>query len=220
MDIMKIMEERHSVRQYADRRIEEEKREILDALCEKINAESGLHAVIFYDEEKGFDSAMAHYGNFTGVKNYIALFGDKGEDEKVGYYGEELVLKAQETGLNTCWVALTFNKKFVVKNAPKGKKLYLVISLGYGKTQGVPHRGKSAKDVTEITDDPPQAFFDGVKGALLAPTAVNQQKFRIIYKDGKTEIVKRGLGFYAEVDLGIVKYHFEKASGIKVFSKI
>lgn len=59
---------------------------------------------------------MAHYGKFSGVTNYIAMIGRKSSElgEKCGYYGERLVLKAQELGLNTCWVAMTYSK---IKNA-------------------------------------------------------------------------------------------------------
>ncbi|MBQ9486000.1 MAG: nitroreductase, partial [Clostridia bacterium] len=147
----------------------------------------------------------------------IALFGKKGLCETVGYYGEELVLKAQEIGLNTCWVALTFNKKMVKKLKGAGEKLYCVIALGYGETQGVPHKSKSESVLTKVVGDAPEGFYDGVKAALLAPTAINQQKFLINCENGKVSVVKKGAGFYAALDLGIVKYHFEKASGIKVF---
>ena len=104
MEMMKLMEERHSVRQYEDKRIEDEKRKVLVDEIEKINRETGLHVQIFFDEPKCFDSLMAHYGKFTGVQNYIALVGKKGSnlDEKCGYYGEQLVLLAQSLGLNTC----------------------------------------------------------------------------------------------------------------------
>lgn len=46
--------------------------------------------------------------------------------------------------------------------------------------------------------------FDG----LMAPTAMNQQKFTFTLKGDKVR-ADAGLGFYAKVDLGIVKYHFE-----------
>ena len=46
---------------------------------------------------------MAHYGKFENVKNYIAIVGNKNDQEKAGYYGEKIVLKCPELGLNTCW---------------------------------------------------------------------------------------------------------------------
>ena len=53
--------------------------------------------------------------------------------------------------------------------------------------------------------------------ALLAPTAINQQKFKFSLHDGNKVSVKAGLGFYSKVDLGIVKYHFEIGAGVKNF---
>ena len=37
MDILEIMRQRHSVRRYSERIIEEEKRAVLDTLAQKIN---------------------------------------------------------------------------------------------------------------------------------------------------------------------------------------
>jgi hypothetical protein len=55
---------------------------------------------------------------FTGVQNYIALIGKKSSslEEQAGYYGEQLVLTAQQLGLNTCWVAMTVSKGTVKKH--------------------------------------------------------------------------------------------------------
>ena len=105
MDMLELMEQRHSVRQYKDQAIESEKRETLDTLIRQINQKHGLHIQIFYDEPKCFDSAIAHYGKFSGVKNYIALMGKKSPalEETLGYYGEEIVLKAQEIGIPAGW---------------------------------------------------------------------------------------------------------------------
>ena len=112
MELLDIMKARHSVRQYQDRKIEESIRKELKACLDDCNKESGLHIQIIYDEDKCFDTMMARYGKFTGVTNYIALVGKNSEtlEEIAGYYGEKLVLKAQELGLNTCWVAMTYGK--------------------------------------------------------------------------------------------------------------
>lgn len=216
MEIMEIIKKRHSVRQYKDTPIEVEKREILNMLTTQINAESGLNIQIIYDEPKCFDSFMAHYGKFEGVSNYIALVGKKSPDldEKLGYYGEQLVLKAQKLGLNTCWVALTHGKSSA--KISKGEKQVCLISLGYGRNRGVKHKSKQINELCECQKDMPQWFSDGMESAMLAPTAMNQQKFRFtLDNDGKVR-VKCGNGFYTKVDLGIVKYHFEVASGVKI----
>lgn len=212
MDIMKIMEQRHSVRQYTAQKIEPEKREIIDRLIEEINREQGLHIQSVYDEPNCFDSKMAHYGNFENVTNYLAIVGDKKDEEKAGYYGEQLVLKCQELGISSCWVALTHGKcKAELK---KGEKLFIVISLGYGANQGVPHKSKPIEKLSKA-DTMPDWFIRGMEAATLAPTAMNQQKFLFELKEGKVS-AKALMGFYTKIDLGIVKYHFEAASGHKV----
>ena len=123
MDIMEIMKQRHSVRQYKDQAIEPEKKKEINACIKEINAKSGLDIQIFYNEPKCFDSFMAHYGKFSNVKNYIAIVGKKEDQEKAGYYGEKLVLKCQELGLNTCWVGSTFKKKPECYNLAPGEKV-------------------------------------------------------------------------------------------------
>lgn len=210
------MEARHSVRQYEERSIEKETLEAIRKKVEEVNEESGLRIQLVVDEPKAFAGGMAKYGSFSGVTNYFALVGKKGMDEEVGYYGERLVLFAQTLGLNTCWVALTFKKVKDAFEVGEGEKLYMVIALGYGKTQGVSHKAKPMEKVCERQTDDPEWFTNGVLGALTAPTAVNQQKF-FFTRNGKEVTVKPGMGFHTEVDLGIVRYHFEIAAGKENF---
>lgn len=215
MEIMKIMEQRHSVRQYTEQSIEQEKRSVLDSLTQEINQKNALHIQIVYDEPKCFDSFMAHYGKFSGVCNYIALVGKKSPnlEEKLGYYGEQLVLKAQELGLNTCWVALTHGKSKAIVN--KGEKLVCLIALGYGASQGVAHKSKPLQELCNYSEHMPEWFLDGMNAATLAPTAMNQQKFRFELQSDGTVKANCGGGFYTKLDLGIVKYHFEAVAGKK-----
>lgn len=214
MELLEAIEKRHSVRSYENRRIEGTVKEDLQTFIDACNKESGLHMQLVTDEPKAFDSRMAHYGKFSGVKNYLAIVGKKGSDleEKCGYYGEKVVLHAQQLGLNTCWVALTYSKTKGAFKVKPGEKLCLVIAIGYGKTQGSAHKSKTYEDVAKTDGNIPEWFRRGVKAALLAPTAVNQQKFTFSL-EGSHVAAKAGLGFYSKIDLGIVKYHFEIGSG-------
>ena len=214
MNLMEAMHARHSVRQYKDEALAPEILSELQAEIEACNSESGLHIQLVTTEPKAFDGFMAHYGKFSGVTNYIALVGPKSGslEEKCGYYGERLVLKAQQLGLNTCWVAMTYSKIPGAFQVGNGEKLTVVIALGYGKTQGISHTVKSPEQVSNINEGTPDWFRAGVEAALLAPTAMNQQKFSLRYQDGNVT-AKAGMGFYAKIDLGIVKYHFEIGAG-------
>ena len=212
MDKWELMRARHSVRSYLDRPIEQDKREILERAVGEVNAEAGLHVQLFTEEPEAFDANAPHYGMFSGCRNYFAMVGPKEADEAIGYYGEKLVLLAQELGLNTCWVALTFKKNKVQVAVDREEKLHVVIALGYGATQGVPHKSREVTEVSNLTEDSPQWFKDGMEAALLAPTAINQQKFSFTQKDS-TVRARTKLTFYGRMDLGIAKYHFEVGAG-------
>lgn len=210
--MLDLMKERHSVRQYSDKKIEGDVKSKLNKYVASINEESGLSMQIFYNEPNCFNSMLAHYGKFSNVKNYIAIVGKKEEQEKSGYYGEKLVLKCQELGLNTCWVALTHGK-VNVQTKPQ-QKLLILIALGYGTNTGVAHKSKPIKELCK-EDAYPEWFMKGMEAVSLAPTAMNQQKFLFEMKNGQV-YAKALRGFYSKIDLGIVKYHFETITGHKV----
>lgn len=219
MELIEAVSKRHSVRAYDSKKIEGDIKKTLEECIRECNAESGLNIQLVTNEPKAFDSFLAHYGKFSGVENYVALIGKKGSDleEKCGYYGEKIVLKAQQLGLNTCWVALTYSKIKSAFTVNAGEKLCVVIAIGYGKTQGVTHKVKSFEEVAGgASQNAPYWFKAGVESALLAPTAMNQQKFSFLL-DGNKVSVKPGRGFYTKVDLGIVKYHFEIGAGKENF---
>ena len=221
MELSEAMKQRHSVRQYTDSPIETAALKALQAEIAECNRESGLHIQLVNDEPKAFDSFMAHYGKFSGVKNYIALIGKKSAqlDELCGYYGERLVLKAEQLGLNSCWVAMTYKKIPGAFKIDSGEKLTVVIALGYGQTQGEPHTSKPVDKVSNVSGDSPAWFRAGVEAALLAPTAMNQQKFTFTLDSasGRAVSAKAGTGFYTKIDLGIAKYHFEIGAGKENF---
>lgn len=216
MDLKTAMNERHSVRSYLDTPIENDKAEALQTLINKCNRDGDLHIQLVLNEPKAFDSFMAHYGKFSGVQNYVALIGKKTDDlqEKIGYYGAKIILLAQTLGLNTCWVAMTYKKIKTAFTVDKGEKLCSVLAIGYGKTQGVVHKVKPLDEVCNSEIKPaPEWFTNGVKAALLAPTAMNQQKFHFTFtSDNKITATTKG-GFYTKMDLGIAKYYFELGAG-------
>lgn len=218
MDLKEAIKNRHSVRSYNDRNIEGDVKNELISFIEQCNKESGLHMQLVLNEPKAFDCFMARYGKFSGVKNYIALIGKNTADldEKCGYYGEKVVLKARQLGLNTCWVAISYTKIKTAFRIESGEKLCVVIAVGYGTTQGTARKSKSSESVIRADGAPPAWFKAGIDAALLAPTAMNQQKFMFSF-DGNTVSAKAGMGFYTKLDLGIVKYHFEVGAGTENF---
>jgi hypothetical protein len=219
MDINEAVKRRHSVRQYRHDVIEEEKIRILKEEIELCNKAGNLNFQLVLNEPRAFDCKAAHYGKFEGVSNYFALVGAKCKDlyEKCGYFGERLVLKAQSLGLHTCWVALTYKKIPEAFSVSDGEKFTVVISVGYGRHRGLPRKSKTPEQVSNVSAKTPAWFLRGVESALLAPTAMNQQKFRFIYNPDGTVSAKATLGFYTKMDLGIAKLHFEIGAGKENF---
>jgi len=215
LDIMQAMRLRHSVRAYLDRPMEQDKAAVLRQAIEDMQQSTSLHGFLVMDEPQAFRGPMAHYGSFQGCANYIVITGPKGADEAVGYFGEKLVLLAQQLGLNTCWVALTYNRAKIPVDIPKGEKLHIVIAIGYGANQGVPHKNKPLEQLCRVEcADTPAWFENAMKAVLKAPTAINQQKFHFtLCADGKTVKAKALLGPCSKMDLGIAKYHFELGAG-------
>ena len=221
MTIQEAIKARHSVRKYTDRAIEADKVSTINDAIGRINAASGLNIQLVLDEPRAFSAGMWKYGQFSGVRNYFVMAGLKGDEseEKIGYYGEELVLLAQTLGLNSCWVGLTYKKIPGTYTLRDGDIVHCVISLGYGANQGVQHPLKPMEQFYEASEAVPEWFKAGMDAALLAPTAINQQKFKFILRDGD-QVEARPLfsmAGYTRIDLGIVKYHFEVGAGIENF---
>lgn len=215
MTELEAIRARHSVRQYLNKPLKPDELAALRAEVDACNQESGLHIQLAANEPKAFEGAMARYGKFSGVQNYFALVGKAGPDlqEKCGYWGERLVLKGQMMGLNTCWVALTFTKVKSAYVLEDGEKLAAVIALGHGAAQGVPHKSKPMEEVARADGPMPDWFRAGMEAVLLAPTAVNQQKFLFTLEEDGRVSAQPGHAFYVKMDLGIAKYHFEVGAG-------
>jgi nitroreductase len=205
---------RHSVRQFLPQPLSPRQVEALTQAVEACRRESGLHIQLVLDEPEAFSGPIARYGRFRGVTHYLALAGPQSAhlEEACGYQGEKLVLLAQQMGLNTCWVGLTYSKGKVRCSIDPGEKLVCLIALGHGATQGSPRRSKTPDQVSQSHCPAPSWFRRGVEAALLAPTALNRQRFRLtLQADGVR--AQAGRGPWAKLDLGIVKYHFEVGAG-------
>ena len=221
MTIQEAIEARHSVRAYKDQPLADEVARRLEEEIAVVNQKGNLHVQLIRNEPKAFQGTMAKYGKFRNANNYIVMAGKKAEDldERVGYNGEHLVLLAQTLGLNTCWVGLSYSKVPGTYVLDEGEKIACYIAIGYGETQGVGHKIKTVGQVSNASDATPSWFRKGVEAALLAPTAVNQQKFSFEYvgvKDGRHQVsAKKGFSMigYTKMDLGIAKYHFEIGAG-------
>lgn len=219
IDIDKALIKRHSVRRYLDKPIEEQTLNLLKDYINKVEKESGITFQLVTNEPKAFKGPLAHYGKFESCSNYIIIKGPRGKETDVGYFGEKIVIFAQQIGLNTCWVALTYSRGKLDLKLEKGEKFYLLISIGYGRNRGVPRKTKPMEALCRVNGQMPEWFKNGMDYAMRAPTAMNQQKFLITLNDDGTVSLKSYLAPCHKIDLGIVKYHFELGAKVPVTYK-
>lgn len=212
--IMDIIRARHSVRSYRDKPIDAETLAALRQIAGECARQSGLDIQIVTGNPEVFQ-LVARAGFVRGADAHIAFVTDgRTQDEAVGYWGQRLVLAAQAMGLNTCWVAFIARKKSLAR-VPAGKTLRIGIAVGYGQTQGSPRSTKSIAQLGTVEcGEAPEWFSLAMEAAQLAPTAMNNQHFRITLRaDGRTvsaQATKNGA--WDAVDLGIVKRNFEEAA--------
>ena len=231
MTLQEAIEARHSVRAYKEQPLADETVRVLVDKIAELNQEGRLHMQLILNEPKAFQGTLAgkkaasqREESKTSLdsperEQARTKFKSDDLDERVGYYGEQLVLLAQTLGLNTCWVGLSYSKVPGTYVLDEGEKIACYIAIGYGETQGVGHKIKTVEQVSNTSDITPLWFKKGVEAALLAPTAVNQQKFSFEYvgTSNNHHQVRAKKGFsmigYTKMDLGIAKYHFEIGAG-------
>ena len=232
MTLQEAIEARHSVRAYKAQPLAEDEARRLEEEIAEVNQTGNLHIQLIRNEPKAFQGTLAKYGRFRNVTSYLVMAGKRADDldERIGYYGEHLVLLAQTLGLNTCWVGLSYKKIPDTYVLEEGEVIKAYIAIGYGETQGTGHKIKTVEQVSRsavrtlgstenASEMIPSWFRKGVEAALLAPTAVNQQKFSFEYlgtNNGRHQVrAKKGFSMigYTQMDLGIAKYHFEVGAG-------
>ncbi len=215
MNTKEALEQRHMVRKYTDEPIPADLVEKLNQRISQHNKKYGIELKLMTDNDKAI-SGIIKLIMAKGVKNYIILAGNDTPDlrEKLGYCGADMMALAQMLGLNSWWIGGTFKRS--VSRFVEGKKVIGIIPIGYGQTQGVPHKSKTAEDVSKYEGTAPEWFVSGIKTSLLAPTAINKQDYFITGKGDKVHI-QCDKGTFSGENRGLIKYHFEVGAGKENF---
>lgn len=218
MITVETIRERHSVREYDGKPLSRAEFDALGAVVRECTRESGLDIQLVGDNPEAFN-VIARFGLIRGCRTHVAFVvddakaGDVGEDEAIGYWGQKIVLAAQDMGLNTCWCALCSRKKSRAVVAP-GRKIRLIIAVGHGKTQGFSRKTKGVEALSSVECAKAPAWFAAaMEAAQLAPTAMNNQNFKItLLSDGKTVRIDAPQSGLNVIDEGIVRCNFEIAA--------
>ncbi|QIB68856.1 nitroreductase [Aminipila butyrica] len=229
MDYKHAISVRYSCRSYLPQELPASAVERLKASIAEYNLLSGLHIQLIQNSDEAFGKLSKSYGMFSGVRHYLAMVGRSNgihEKEKIGYYGEKLVLEATEYGLGTCWVAGTYNKEACVCQLEPREELYCVIAIGIPAPKTsfkdklikgmIRTKKKSLEELYEKHGPVPDWFLQGIETVQAAPSAMNKQPVKFSYKEAGPEALPTAHGWIIsnkygmeQIDLGIAKLHFE-----------
>jgi len=226
-DLIEAIEIRCSRRKYVPKALEPPAIDTIQALIAEYNNNGGLKMSLVVDNGDAFKGFRKSYGMFSGVRNYIALISNNSDMiglERLGYYGELLVLHATALDLGTCWVGGTFDRGACPVILENGESVVCAITIGKVAQEKsakeklvywATHRKSKTIEQMYSADGPvPDWFISGMKTVQLAPSAVNRQPVIFSYKEGHvTASVKDISSDGSAFDLGIAKLHFELGTG-------
>lgn len=219
------MENRISRRKFEKEPIAAQEKEKIIFLIDELNEASGLAMAFLEDGSNAFQKLRKSYGLFTNVRSVILMKGKKGLKnlkEKVGYYGEALVLAITDLGLGTCWVGGAFDRDELIVD--DSEELVCVVLVGIVAApsltekmmRAATHRKIKSMEERITSDQPlPQWVQDGMKAVLLAPSAKNTQKAVFKYENNILSAQIADDYSMDLIDLGIAKKHFEIGAGGK-----
>jgi len=213
---------RCSRRKYLPQPLSQEIIDQLSTSVERYNQANEFHIQLILNQPEVFQGLRKSYGFFTGVQHYFALVGKKNQphiQEKLGFFGELLVLEATELGLGTCWVGATYDQKLCQCSIADDEQLYAVITVGYVPEEqslreqlimrGSHLRHKDVDNMYTVEVQPPMWFFSCLEAVYRAPSAMNHKSTHITYQLNHTiTAAVPSLSNYQEMDLGIAKAHF------------
>uniref|UniRef100_UPI003A92DF6A nitroreductase family protein n=1 Tax=Bifidobacterium pullorum TaxID=78448 RepID=UPI003A92DF6A len=127
------------------------------------------------------DGAAAAWHKAAAADEAATDPGEIALQERVGYYGERLALRAVQLGLETSWAVLDDAD---AAEHPwwclhPGEKIVWVLAFGHGARPGGRRRSKPIEELCRIPDGMamPDWFRAGMEAAMLAPTSLSQQPF-------------------------------------------
>lgn len=220
--MIEAMRKRCSRRSYKKEPLCVEDITFLEEKIQNYNTAAGLHMQLVTNNEEAFHGLKKSYGMFHNVCNYIALVGDNKDvyiQEKLGYFGEKLVLEATQRELGTCWVGGTYDADSCPIILLPHEKLYCVIAIGYVNKEKsfkekaiakVAHRkSKTIQQMSNATRHTPAWFTNGLKAVQVAPSALFKQPVYFTYENDKVFAKIDKPETHEMLDLGIALLHFE-----------
>jgi hypothetical protein len=197
----------------------------LEKTCQRLTAPSGRARAVLVREAppEVFTGLVGSYGRIEGAPTLAAFVGPEDAGIEVGYTGEAVVLDATAAGIDSVWIAASFDAGHAGRLAGlhDGERVHAIAALGHAtKTIGVGERlmraGVRARQRLHLeTTAPGHASWpvwarEAAAAARLAPSGANKQPWRLSM-DGNTLVFTKAAKTYwtAPLDFGIAMLHAE-----------
>jgi nitroreductase len=205
MDAHALIHRRYSCRTYLDRPISpEDTKELSAIMAQKTGGPLGS-AVRFgliaasSDDESAL-KRLGTYGFIKGATGFLvgAVRKGPGDLEDYGYLLEEVILRATELGLGTCWLGGTFTRSTFTSRfggLDHDEVMPAVVSIGYPGDDGK-ERIRAREEGTRrfpadelffagefgepIGDERADAYAGALEAVRMAPSATNKQPWRVV----------------------------------------
>lgn len=238
MDILEVIKERRSVRSFNGELLTPEMESGLNAEIENTYDPFGGKVTIrlkAFDKKAGYKPST--YGMIKGAVNFflLGIGADEASALSAGFCFEQVVLKAREMGLGTCWIAATFKGSDFDRGEvwPAGEELKIICPVGVPeKPRMIEKIGRMAMGSNKRKPFGELFFMDNFKNSLapdshfgeslemmrLAPSSTNSQPWRVLVDGLTVHFYYKPKSSVSVLDCGIGMCHFyltEKLLGRK-----
>ncbi|MCL1802780.1 MAG: nitroreductase family protein [Eubacteriaceae bacterium] len=216
---------RESRRAYQRLPLRKEDSDVIQALLSRYNAEAKLSFSLIEIDEELFTNYRRGKSSYKNIVNYVALSAAQGSDEKIGYYGELVMLEATAIGLGTCWITRTYDKAACAQKLDlgEGESLYGIIAIGYPSNKKTLREKATklmwqlgaafSKPLKSIGEFAPEWAHEGMKCVSRSPSRLPRQPYTFVFtEEGRVKAMPTNAS--RRIELGIALVHFEIGAAV------
>lgn len=228
MNIEEAIKERHSVRSFSGKALSPQQVEEISTAIKGAFSPFGGNVTI---ELRRYDLKGVYkpstYGIIRNACDFLLMAMADGEESALsaGFKMEQVVLKATEMGLGTCWIGATFKDSDFDKGGWNiGESLRIISPIGEAaekksfleRIMRYTFNNKNRKPFNELffvdsfhaslSEDNP--FTYALQMLRLAPSSTNSQPWRALVDGENVHFYYKPKGEWSIVDCGIALYHF------------
>ncbi|MDE6461064.1 MAG: nitroreductase family protein [Paramuribaculum sp.] len=229
MNIIEAMKERRSVRTFDGLGLSKEQSSELEKAIERSDSPFGGSVTIKlkkFDLKEGYRPST--YGMIRGAEDFflLGIGGDEASALSAGYRFEQVVLKAWQMGLGTCWIAATFKGSDFDRGLelPEGEELKVICPVGTAEKPSIKEKltrltlgSKNRKPFndlffyenfnTAVPDD--NKFREALEMLRIAPSSTNSQPWRVLVEGDTVHFYYKPKSPASVLDcgIGICQFH-------------